>query len=64
MTTKISMIDLIFNSKSRNLYYRPKEVQEWIKNLNTEEKKQTLNSICAILTTDYHFMYTTPSVLR
>lgn len=37
MMTKISMIDLIFNSKSRNLYYRPKEVQEWIKNLSTEE---------------------------
>lgn len=62
MMTKISMIDLIFNSTSRNLYYRPKEVQEWIKNLNTEETN--LNSICAILTTDYHFMYTTPSVLR
>lgn len=64
MMTKVSMINLIFNSKSRNLYYRPKEVQEWIKNLNTEEKKQILNSICAILTIDYHFIYTTSSVLH
>ena len=60
--TKILMIHLIFISKNRNLYYRPKELQEEsIKNLNTE---QILNSICAILTNDYHFRYTTSSVLH
>lgn len=62
--TKILIINLIFIS-NRNLYHRPKDIQEeWIKNLNKEEKKQILNSICAILTTDYHFIYTTFSVLH
>lgn len=32
-----------------------------IKNLNTEEKKPTLDSICAILTADHGFAYTTSS---
>lgn len=64
MMTKILVINLIFISKNRNLYYRPKNIQEeWIKNLKTEEK-QILNSICAILTNDYHFIYTTFSVLQ
>lgn len=56
--TKILMIHLMFISENRNLYYRPKEVyEESIENLNTEEKKQILSSICAILTTDYHFRH-------
>lgn len=63
MMTKILVINLIFISKNRNLYYRPKNIQEeWFKNLEAEEK-QILNSICVILTTDY-FIYTTFSVLQ
>lgn len=63
MMTKILVINLIFISKNRNLYYRPKNIQEeWFKNLKAEEK-QILNSICVILTTDY-LIYTTFSVLQ
>lgn len=46
---------ILFSSPSMKSTLLAKEVQAVIKNLNTEERKQTLDSICAILITNYHY---------